>query len=91
MLRSAHLLGTAPGCPKRTSHSQRRTKPAPKPNTRSTRYRLESERRSIRSTLTTHPSTRVDRRGIESTVTALRRHAGQRLNNRDGERQRGVE
>lgn len=73
MSRICQLFGTKPSFGKTVSHSHRRTNRRWNANIQNKRYFLPSEGRWIRLTLSTKAIKTIDRRGIESVVTELRK------------------
>ncbi|MER7111116.1 50S ribosomal protein L28 [Streptomyces sp. NPDC000229] len=71
---SAHcqLTGAQPGFGNRISHSHRRTSRRFDPNIQRKRYRLASEGRYVRLTLSTKGIKTVDSIGIEAAVARIR-------------------
>ncbi|WP_433272559.1 50S ribosomal protein L28 [Actinosynnema sp. CS-041913] len=71
--RHCQVTGRKPGFGKQVSHSHRRTSRRWLPNTQRRRFWLPSENRHVVLKLSTKGIKTVDRRGIESVVTELRR------------------
>lgn len=66
------VTGRKPSFGKQVSHSHRRTSRRWNPNLQYKRYWLPSENRWIRLRLSTKGMKTIDKRGIESAVTAIR-------------------
>ena len=66
------VTGRKPSFGKQVSHSHRRTSRRWNPNLQYKRYWLPSENRWIRLRVSTKGMKTVDKRGIESVVTAIR-------------------
>ncbi|MBG0814577.1 50S ribosomal protein L28 [Planomonospora sp. ID82291] len=75
---SAHcmLTGAAPVFGNRVSHSHRRTRRRWDPNIQHRRYRLPSEGRFVRLTLSARAVKTVDKIGIEAAVARIRARGG---------------
>lgn len=73
MSRVCQLTGARPSFGNHISHSHRKTRRRWHPNVQTKRYWLPSERRWVRLTVSTRAMKTIDKRGIESVVTELRR------------------
>jgi large subunit ribosomal protein L28 len=76
MSRVCQVTGKAPAFGNSVSHSHRRTRRRFDPNIQRRRYRLPSERRFIRLTVSTTGIRIIDARGIERVVADIRARGG---------------
>lgn len=72
MAARCQLTGREPGFGHHVSHSQRKTSRRWDPNVQTRRYRLPSQRRWVRLTLSVKGMRTVDRIGVEAAVARLR-------------------